>query len=119
MEASLKAIHSEKDILTDINMVKIGINKYPGKVTCYIKDERAVSISKKENITRAAAAIRVAADEGFDGIVVAGNAPTALLEVIKLVKDNAINVCSVIGVPVRLLELLNLKKHFKKPIYLI
>ena len=114
VETSLKAIHDEKDILTDINMVKIGINKYPGKVMCYIKDERAVKIAKKENITRAAAAIRVAADDGFDGIVVVGNAPTALLEVIKLAKDNAINVCSIIGVPVGFVGAAESKKALQK-----
>jgi len=114
VETSLKAIHSEKDILTDINMVKIGINKYPGKVMCYITDERTVSIAKEENITRAAAAIKVAADEGFDGIVVVGNAPTALLEVIKLVKDNAMNVCSIIGVPVGFVGAAESKKALQK-----
>jgi len=114
VETSLKAIHSEKDILTDINMVKIGINKYPGKVMCYITDERAVSIAKEENITRAAAAIRVAAGDGFDGIVVVGNAPTALLEVIKLVKDNAMNVCSIIGVPVGFVGAAESKKALQK-----
>ena len=114
VETSLKAINSEKDILTDINMVKIGINKYPGKVKCYIKDERAVSIAKEENITRAAAAIRVASNEGFDGIVVVGNAPTALLEVLKLVKENAINVCSVIGVPVGFVGAAESKKALQK-----
>jgi precorrin-8X/cobalt-precorrin-8 methylmutase len=100
VEASLRSIADGKDILTDINMVKTGINKYHGKVKCYIKDERAVSIAKKENITRAAAAIRVAAEEGFDGIVVIGNAPTALLEVLSLAKTGKIRVDSVIGVPV-------------------
>ena len=114
VEASLKAIQSEKDILTDINMVKVGINKYPGKVMCYIKDERAVSIAKQENITRAAAAIRVAADEGFEGIVVVGNAPTALLEVIKLVEDKAMNVCSIIGVPVGFVGAAESKKALEK-----
>jgi precorrin-8X/cobalt-precorrin-8 methylmutase len=114
VEASLKAINGQKDILTDINMVKIGINKYPGKVKCYIKDERAVSIAKEENITRAAAAIRVAAFEGFDGIVVVGNAPTALLEVLKLVKDNAINVSSVIGVPVGFVGAAESKRALQK-----
>ena len=88
VEASLRSIEDEKDILTDINMVKTGINKYSGKVKCYIKDERAVSIANTENITRAAAAIRVAADDGFDGIVAIGNAPTALLEVLNLYKKD-------------------------------
>ncbi len=100
VEASLRSIRDEKDILTDINMVKTGINKYPGLVKCYIKDDRAVSIAKADNITRAAAAIKVAAEEGFDGIVVVGNAPTALLEVLELVKNGEIKVSSVIGVPV-------------------
>jgi precorrin-8X/cobalt-precorrin-8 methylmutase len=97
---SLKAINEQKDILTDINMVKTGINKYPGKVMCYIKDERAVKIAKKEGITRAAAAVMVAVDDGFDGLVVIGNAPTALLEVLDLYKKGKINVSAVIGVPV-------------------
>ncbi|MTK64673.1 MAG: cobalt-precorrin-8 methylmutase [Methanobacterium sp.] len=97
---SLRAIDQEKDILTDINMVKTGINTYSGKVDCYIRDERAVKIAKKEGITRAAAAIRVAAQEGFDGIVAVGNAPTALLEVLELHKNGEIKLNSVIGVPV-------------------
>jgi precorrin-8X/cobalt-precorrin-8 methylmutase len=97
---SLKAINEQKDILTDINMVKTGINKYPGKVNCYIKDERAVKIAKKEGITRAAAAIMVAVEDGFEGLVVIGNAPTALLEVLDLYKKGKINVNAIIGVPV-------------------
>ena len=97
---SLKAINEQKDILTDINMVKTGINKYPGKVNCYIKDERAVKIAKKEGITRAAAAIMVAVEDGFEGLVVIGNAPTALLEVLDLYKKEKINVSAIIGVPV-------------------
>lgn len=100
VEASSKSIIDEKDILTDINMVKTGINTYPGDVKCYIKDERAISIAKSENITRAAAAIKVAAEDGFEGIVVVGNAPTALYEVIELIQKEIIKVESVIGVPV-------------------
>lgn len=100
VEASLRSIEDGKDILTDINMVKTGINKYSGEVKCYIRDERAVTIAKAENITRAAAAIMVAADDGFDGIVAIGNAPTALLEVLNLYKKGSIKIDSVIGVPV-------------------
>ena len=72
VSASMNAIENKKDILTDINMVKTGINKYPGEVKCYIKDERTVTIAKEYNITRAAAAIRVAAENGFEGIAVVG-----------------------------------------------
>jgi len=110
----LKAINQEKDILTDINMVKTGINSYAGKVDCYIRDERAVKIAKKEEITRAAAAIRVAAQEGFDGIVAVGNAPTALLEVLELHKNGEIKLSSVIGVPVGFVGAAESKKALQK-----
>jgi precorrin-8X/cobalt-precorrin-8 methylmutase len=100
IKVSLRSIQEEKDILTDINMVKTGINKYPGKVKCYIKDDRAVSIAKAENITRAAAAMMVAAEEGFDGMVAVGNAPTALLKLLELIENGEILVSSIIGVPV-------------------
>lgn len=101
LDESMKSIKAGRDILTDINMVKVGINSYyPGKIKCYINHEKAYDIAKKEEITRAAAAIRVAASEGFNGIVVVGNSPTALFEVLKLTKEDMIDVKSVIGVPV-------------------
>ena len=100
VQESLESIKNGKDILTDINMVRVGINRYNGEVKCYINHEKSVEIAKNEGITRAAAAMRVAASEGFEGIVAIGNAPTALLEVLKLVKNGDMNVKSVIGVPV-------------------
>lgn len=100
VQESLKSIEKSKDILTDINMVKAGINKYKGKVKCYINNEKTVEIAKAEGITRAAAAMRVAASEGFDGIVAIGNAPTALSEVLNLVKNGDMVVRSIVGVPV-------------------
>lgn len=100
VDESLKAIRAGKDILTDINMVKVGINKYPGKIECYINHEKTLEIAKKEEITRAAAAMQVAVAKGFDGIVAIGNSPTALLEVLKLTQKDMMNVKSVIGVPV-------------------
>ena len=100
VQESMKSIEKSKDILTDINMVKAGINKYKGKVKCYINNEKTVEIAKAEGITRAAAAMRVAASEGFDGIVAIGNAPTALSEVLNLVKKGDMVVRSIVGVPV-------------------
>lgn len=100
VQESLKSIEKGKDILTDINMVKSGINKYKGKVRCYINNEKTVEIAKAEGITRAAAAMRVAASEGFDGIVAIGNAPTALSEVLNLVKNGDMRARSIVGVPV-------------------
>ena len=97
---SLKSLRNGKDILTDINMVKAGINSYNGEVKCYINNEETLKLAKKNNITRAAAAMQIAAVEEFDGIVVIGNSPTALLEILNLYKNNKIKIQSVIGVPV-------------------
>ncbi len=97
---SIKAIKAKKDILTDINMVKAGINKYGGEVKCYIGHKDAIKLAKEEQITRAAAAMRVAYNDGFDGIIVIGNAPTALFEAINLVEKESMKVKSIIGVPV-------------------
>ena len=97
---SVKAIKAKKEILTDINMVKVGINKYEGEIKCYISHKDAIKLAKEEQITRAAAAIRVAHDEGFDGIIVIGNAPTALFEAINLVENKGMKARSIVGVPV-------------------
>jgi precorrin-8X/cobalt-precorrin-8 methylmutase len=100
VEESLNAIKERKDILTDINMVKVGINQYSGDVKCYINHRQTLEMAKNQDITRAAAAMSVAAEEGFEGIVVIGNSPTALLKVLELVENNDMDVKSVIGVPV-------------------
>jgi precorrin-8X/cobalt-precorrin-8 methylmutase len=100
VQKSLEAISQEKDILTDISMVKAGINKYSGGIKCYINDERAIKLAKEQEITRAAAAMEVAALDGFDGVVVIGNAPTALWKAMELVNVGSMNIRSVIGVPV-------------------
>ena len=100
VKKSLKSLRKGKDILTDINMVKAGVNSYGGDVKCYINNEETLKLAKKNNITRAAAAMQIAAVEEFDGIVVIGNSPTALLEVLNLYKNNKIKIQSVIGVPV-------------------
>lgn len=100
VEKGLEAISEEKDILTDISMVKAGINKYAGNINCYINDERAIKLAKEQEITRAAAAMEVAAHDGFDGVVVIGNAPTALWKVMELVETGSMDVKAVVGVPV-------------------
>lgn len=97
---SLKAIKDKKDILTDIKMVKVGINKYDGNIRCYIDHKKTFKLAKKEDITRTAAAMKVAMIEGFEGIVVIGNSPTALFEVLDLVENHEMRVRSVVGVPV-------------------
>ncbi len=97
---SVKSLKKDQDILTDINMVRAGINKYSGNVNCFISHPDVIKMAKDGEITRAAAAMQYAADKGFEGIVAIGNAPTALYKVIELVESGQMDVKSVIGVPV-------------------
>ena len=108
--AGLRAIKEGKNILTDIEMVKTGINKrsleqWGGKVICAIADEEVARASKETGRTRAEIAIEKRIGENI-GIIAVGNAPTALLRVIELLGDTGrslpVSFSSplVIGVPV-------------------
>lgn len=100
VEAALKSMKNKETILTDINMVKAGITQYDGEVCCYIKNEEVKKIAHDNEITRAAAAIRYAAANDFEGIIVSGNAPTAVTEAIDLYDKGELNVKAIVGVPV-------------------
>jgi precorrin-8X/cobalt-precorrin-8 methylmutase len=81
-------------ILTDVRMVAAGI-RWP-RVENYLDDARAVELSRKLGITRAAAAIRLGLDKPKP--VVIGNSPTALLEVLRIVNEG-VDVPAVIATP--------------------
>ncbi|MNV68471.1 Precorrin-8X methylmutase [compost metagenome] len=86
-------------------MVKAGISKpriekYGGCISVYISDSDVAAEAQRLNTTRAIMAIRKAARETDDGIYVIGNAPTALLELIRLVRSGEAKPSLIIGMPV-------------------
>lgn len=96
VRAGIEAIRAGKNILTDVEMVRAGINKklIKGKVICNIGE--AVS---SDGHTRAEAAIEAGLDDSI-GIVAIGNAPTALIKCIELINSGKVKPALVIGVPV-------------------
>ncbi|WP_459202641.1 cobalt-precorrin-8 methylmutase [Methanococcus sp. CF] len=98
IENGVNAISDKKPIIADISMVKAGI-RY-NDVLCTISNPEVFELAKKEQITRAVASIRASKELIDGGIVVIGNAPTALLEVIRLNKEEGIAPKLVIGAPV-------------------
>ncbi|MDK2790858.1 MAG: precorrin-8X/cobalt-precorrin-8 methylmutase [Methanothermococcus sp.] len=94
----VEAIKHGKPLIVDINMVGAGI-RYEN-IKCFISDENTYKIAKEEEITRAVASMRIAKDLIDGGVVVVGNAPTALLEVIRMVKEEGVKPKLIIGVPV-------------------
>lgn len=114
VNAALKSMKNNETILTDINMVKAGITQYDGEVCCYIKNDEVKQIAKENEITRAAAAIKYACQNDFEGIIVSGNAPTAVWEAIDLYNKGELNVKAIVGVPVGFVGAADSKEELRK-----
>jgi precorrin-8X/cobalt-precorrin-8 methylmutase len=106
VEAGVAAIKAGAKIVTDVKMVKAGINearlkRFGTKISTYIDDERAVKMAKVKSLTRSAAAMRLAVEDGLDGaIVLIGNAPTAAFELADAVKQGLAKPALIAAVPV-------------------
>lgn len=103
--AGVKAIRDGKNIVTDVEMVKAGIrgkklSSFGSDIFCLIKENRIAEDASKQGTTRAALAIKTAADMAEGGIIAIGNAPTALFEVCRLLKAKTIKPALVVGAPV-------------------
>ena len=103
--AGISAIKTGKNIITDTQMARMGIRhqvtkEFGSQVLCFMNDPIVVKQAKDFNITRAKAAVDQAADEMNDGIYVVGNAPTALLRLLELIKKGSARPALVIGLPV-------------------
>ena len=105
IKSGTSALKNGCSIITDVNGVIGGLNKQNPKdfgndIICNISDPGLAERAKQENKTRAQMSMRVAASEMNGGIVAIGNAPTALLEVIKMIRVWALKPALVIGIPV-------------------
>lgn len=101
----MNAIKSGCSIIVDVNGVIGGLNKqnpkdFGNKIICNISDPKVMELAKKEDKTRSQISMRVAAQDMQDGIIVIGNAPTALLEVIQMVREKIIKPALIVGIPV-------------------
>lgn len=105
IKAGIGALASGAGVFTDVRMVESGINRrllgrFGGKINCLIDSPEAADLAKSDGITRAAAAVRLAAG-GLGGQVVAiGNAPTALVELLRLIGSGAPKPALIVGTPV-------------------
>ena len=103
--SGISALKNNCNIIVDVNGVIGGLNKqnpkdFGNNIICNISDSGLAERAKQENKTRAQMSMRVAALEMDGGIVVIGNAPTALLEVIKMIQEGVTLPALVIGIPV-------------------
>jgi len=105
ISSGINALKNGCNIIVDVNGVIGGLNKenlkeFGNKAICNISEPKIVEEAKKLNKTRAQTSMRMAASEMNGGIVVIGNAPTALVEVIQIIRENVTRPALVIGIPV-------------------
>jgi precorrin-8X/cobalt-precorrin-8 methylmutase len=105
IESAFYAIKNKCNIITDVDMVLSAVNKklvtkLGLKTICYISNERLSDVARKFNKTRSEMAMRHAASEMNGGIVAIGNAPTALYETIRMIREGVSKPALIIGIPV-------------------
>ena len=105
VDAAAEAIALGKSIVTDVNMVKAGIsakaiNRFGGEIICRIADDDVAEKAKESGKTRAITAMQESLTDIAGGIVVIGNAPTAVFSIIDLIRREEVVPALVVAVPV-------------------
>lgn len=104
IERGISALRAGKNILTDVNMTAIGISKpllasFGGQTLCKVAEPEVALEAQRRGQTRSETAIEAGLDQNT-GIIAIGNAPTALLQVMKLLETKPELTPLIIGVPV-------------------
>lgn len=107
IRSGISALTHGCSVIVDVKMIAVGLNEqrlaaYGCTVHGFISDPDVIASATARNSTRAIEAMRKAHRLGLlDGAVIAvGNAPTALLEVLRLAREERAKPALVIGVPV-------------------
>jgi precorrin-8X/cobalt-precorrin-8 methylmutase len=119
IRSGIEAIRRGCVIVADVQMVQVGISKiscsrFGNRVYCGIGDRDVARRAKAAGLTRAIISMRKARKKLHGGIVAIGNAPTALLEVIRLVQEEGIIPALIIGVPVGFVSAAESKEELSK-----
>lgn len=106
LEAGIVALQQGCHIIVDVNMVRVGISAtrlsaFGGNLHCFVAEPETRLRATTGGITRSAAAMQLAAERNLlaGSIIAIGNAPTALLEIVRLSEIDS-RPALVIGVPV-------------------
>jgi precorrin-8X/cobalt-precorrin-8 methylmutase len=103
--AGVNAIRSGATIFTDTNMARTGIRQkdlahFGAAARCLMADAAVARKAAEQGVTRARAAVQAVAHQLEGCIYVVGNAPTALLHLVELIRDRKARPALVIGLPV-------------------
>jgi len=101
----LEALKNGSSLVVDVNGIVGLLNKqnpkdFGNNVICNISEPSIMEAAKEAGKTRAQMSMRIAKEDMNGGIVVVGNAPTALLEVMEMIREGITKPALVIGIPV-------------------
>ncbi len=107
VSAGLNAITRGANIVADVEMICVGLSQprlshFGVSTHHFISDADVIAQAKSENSTRAVQAMRKAQRLGLldNSIVAVGNAPTALLEIIRMITQENLRPALIVGMPV-------------------
>ena len=105
--AGIAAIQCGAPLVADVEMILAGLSQprlahFGVRAHQFIADTDVITQAKAENTTRAVQAMRKAQRSGLlqGAIIAVGNAPTALLEVVRLIEAEALRPALIVGMPV-------------------
>ena len=123
VQKGIEALKKGSPIIVDSNMIKSGIsisrlNKinqdYSNeKIMCNVADSKIAKQAKEQDLPRAIFNMRSLKTEINNGIVAIGNSPTALWEVIRLIKEEQIVPEILIAMPVGFVNVVETKELVK------
>jgi precorrin-8X/cobalt-precorrin-8 methylmutase len=119
VEAGVAAMRKGAHVVADVQMIQAGISAtyiadFGGRVLCYMADPDVAANARAEGTTRAIQCMRKAAREAPGAIYAIGNAPTALLELVRLVEDGEAKPALIIGVPVGFVSAAESKEQLRR-----
>ncbi len=106
VETGIRALLRCKRIVTDVTMVQTGLKRalleqLGVETWCGVHDRETALMAESQGITRSAAGIRRAFEKfGNDIVLSIGDAPTAIMETTRLIKEQGWRPQLVIGLPV-------------------
>ena len=115
----LEALKNGSSIVVDVNGIIGLLNKqnpkdFGNNVICNISEPSIMEAAKEAGKTRAQMSMRIAKEDMNGGIVVVGNAPTALLEVMEMIREGITKPALVIGIPVGFVSAVESKEELAK-----
>lgn len=120
VDIGVRALLRCQQIVTDVTMVESGLkksllNQLDISVCCGVHEPESYLAAKNFNITRSAAGIRSAWQKFGNNLVLAiGDAPTAIQETMKLVREHHWRPQLVIGLPVGFVGTVEAKAELKR-----